>query len=150
MKSYLLKVAFVLLIIVLLALVSMEVAPYRPDSYKLSAEEFVSHDGFITMETFDELVWCKKLAPKYGNAELEYRLPDSTRVDMLNSTEAIEVDWAEKWAEGVGQALYYAELTGKKPAIILLFRKSDDKIFFLRCQVVCTKYNIKLYAEKTY
>ena len=33
---------------------------------------------------------------------------------------AVEFDFAEKWAEAVGQALYYALKTGKKPAVVLI------------------------------
>src|SRR5687768_10670975 len=52
--------------------------------------------------------------------ELEHVLPDGARVDCLSDTHAIEVDFSEKWAEGLGQALYYAARTGKVPAIILI------------------------------
>ena len=38
--------------------------------------------------------------------ELEHRLSDGARVDCLNGTYAIEVDYVDHWAESVGQALY--------------------------------------------
>ena len=38
----------------------------------------------------------------------EYKLPDYTRVDCLTDTHAIEFDFANKWAESIGQALHYA------------------------------------------
>ena len=63
----------------------------------------------------------ERLAKKY-NAITEYRLWDKTRVDMLTRYEAIEVDWAHKWAEGIGQSLYYAQVTRKRPALLLLYR----------------------------
>ena len=52
--------------------------------------------------------------------KVEYRLADSTRVDCLTSTHAIEYDFAHKWAEAIGQALHYAAMTGKKPGIVLI------------------------------
>ena len=39
---------------------------------------------------------------------------DGTRCDILTDTHAIEVDFADKWAEAIGQSLKYATQTGKK------------------------------------
>jgi len=87
-----------------------------------------------------------RLAPKY-EAETEVVLFDRTRVDLLNDEYAIEVDWAPKWAEAIGQSLYYATVTGRKPAIILLTKGLDDRRFVYRCLVVCARTNIRLYLE---
>ena len=43
-----------------------------------------------------------------------------TRADCLSPTHAIEVDWSSKWAEGIGQALHYADMTGLIPGLILI------------------------------
>ena len=94
-----------------------------------------------------EVEICRRLAPKY-KAVTEYRLPDAARVDLLTDTEAIEVDYAKKWAEAVGQSLYYGLATGKKPAIILLTRDTPrDRMAVFRCKAVCEKYAIHLYIE---
>ena len=56
----------------------------------------------------------------------EYKLPDKTRVDCLTEKYAIEFDFHNKWAESIGQALYYAEITGNiitRSAIIELLIK---------------------------
>jgi hypothetical protein len=42
------------------------------------------------------------------------------RVDCLNRDYAIEVDRSAKWAEALGQALLYSEVTNKKLGIILV------------------------------
>jgi len=95
-----------------------------------------------------EVEECQRLAPKY-NAKVEVVQWDHTRVDLLNDTYAIEADWSYKWAEAVGQSLYYAELTGKKPAIILLVKdKTKESKYIYRCQTLCVKYNIKLFIEE--
>lgn len=47
------------------------------------------------------------------------------RADCITPHYAIEIDWSEKWAEAVGQALYYASQTGKVPGVILLCRKAE-------------------------
>jgi hypothetical protein len=61
---------------------------------------------------------------------VDIRLPDGTRPDCVSATHAIEVDYSEKWAEAIGQALHYAQwtrettwLTGpKQPGIVLVCR----------------------------
>ena len=54
--------------------------------------------------------WC---AEKGGQAEVV--LPDGTRADCLTATHAIEFDFGSKWAEAIGQALFYGLQTGKRP-----------------------------------
>ena len=75
---------------------------------------------------------------------LEYRLDDGSRVDCLTDEYAIEYDFANKWAEAVGQALYYAEKTGKKPAIVLILKNDKQKKHLPKAEVLCNKYDIKL------
>lgn len=52
--------------------------------------------------------------------EIEHVLSDRTRVDCLTNTHAIEYDWGKKWAEAIGQSLYYSAMTGKKAGIVLI------------------------------
>ena len=60
--------------------------------------------------------------------QAEYRLPDRSRIDCLTDTHAYEADWADglKVYESIGQSLYYAAETGKKPGILLLVRKKNS------------------------
>ena len=44
---------------------------------------------------------------------MEVVMKDCTRCDILTATHAIEVDFARKWAEAIGQSLNYAMHTGK-------------------------------------
>jgi len=62
------------------------------------------------------------------SGQAEYRLPDRSRVDCLTDTHAYEADWADglKVYESIGQSLYYAAETGKKPGILLLVRKKNS------------------------
>ena len=62
-------------------------------------------------------LWCP--------GEIEVTLADGSRVDCLTSSEAIEVDFSSKWAESIGQALLYARLTGKSPAVLLIVNSSS-------------------------
>ena len=80
----------------------------------------------------------------------ERRLWDNTRVDILTLDWAIEVDWAPKWAEGIGQALWYATVTGKKPGVCLLCKDmKKDKDHIYRCHTLCVKYDIMLWLVDT-
>ena len=77
---------------------------------------------------------------------MEYSLSDRTRVDCLTDEYAIEIDFAKKWAESVGQSLYYAEMTEKKPAIALIVDDTKkDKKRMNRLKVLATKYKIKVF-----
>jgi hypothetical protein len=67
----------------------------------------------------NELYWSAIIAEQlHGKAE--YRLPDGARVDILTADEAIEIDWPNKWAEGVGQALYYGAATWRRATVVYL------------------------------
>lgn len=102
--------------------------------------------------TAGEVAECQRLAPKY-HAATEVRLWDATRIDLLSDQYAIEVDYAPKWAEAIGQALYYASqrrLAGhdQRPAIILLTRPGRNEARYIyRCQVVCAQHGITLFIE---
>jgi hypothetical protein len=67
-------------------------------------------------------------------------------VDCLTDEYAIEVDFAKKWAESVGQSLYYAEMTGKKPAVGFIVRDNKkDRRHLKRLEVLSKKYHIKIF-----
>jgi hypothetical protein len=79
------------------------------------------------------------------DGKMEYVLEDKTRVDCLTQEYAIEVDFAKKWAEGIGQSLYYANMTGKKPAIGLIMNKEKDQRYFKRLNKIAKQYEIKIF-----
>ena len=62
----------------------------------------------------------------------EYRLPDRTRVDCLLEDYAVEYDFANKWAEAIGQSLHYARLTHRKAGIVLIMESSKDAKYYRR------------------
>jgi len=78
--------------------------------------------------------------------QIEYVLFDKTRVDCLTNEYAIEVDWAKKWAESIGQSLYYAKITEKKPAVALILSESKaDQRHLARLNSVAKELNIKIF-----
>lgn len=80
----------------------------------------------------------------------ERRLWDNSRVDILTSQYAIEVDWAYKWKEAIGQSLWYSVVTTKAPGICLLLKNiADDSMDIHRCNTICVKYDIALWLVDT-
>lgn len=58
----------------------------------------------------------------------EIVLKDDSRVDIVTDTFAIEVDFADKWAESIGQSHHYGLLLNKKSGILLVVNgKLDDR-----------------------
>lgn len=72
-------------------------------------------------ESLYQEAWCQT-----EEGETEFWLPDGTRVDCLLAGTidepgyAIEFDFADKWAESIGQSLFYARMTDKQPGIVLI------------------------------
>lgn len=48
------------------------------------------------------------------------------RADIVNDVYAIEVEFANKWKNAIGQALWYGLQTTKQPGIVLVLRESSD------------------------
>ena len=82
--------------------------------------------------------------------EMEYVLEDRTRVDCLTDEYAIEVDFAKKWAESIGQSLFYAQMTGKKPAIGLIVDRKKEQRYVKRLNLIAKKYNITVFILPKY
>ena len=80
--------------------------------------------------------------------EIEHVLNDKTRIDCLTDSYACEFDFAKKWYEGVGQALWYSEKTGKKPCLALILKTKEDYKYYNRAQELCDKQGIKLIEIK--
>lgn len=96
-------------------------------------------------------VWCNA-----HKGVMEYKLPDKARVDCLTDTLAVEFDFAPKWAECIGQAIYYGKKTNKTPACVLIMEDPDkDKVYLKRLKyTVRTKFKkqpsfrFKIYTMK--
>ena len=89
----------------------------------------------------------KKLTEKdyvnmYCTGIKEYVLTDKTRVDCLTDEYAIEFDYAKKWAESIGQSLYYSKKTGKKPAVAIITNGENDLKYIQRIKETDEKITI--------
>jgi hypothetical protein len=87
--------------------------------------------------------WCAR-----HDGELEYRLSDTTRVDCLTSEYAVEVEYAAKWAEAIGQSLYYARMTNRKPAVLIIIKNHSDERFLKRLRTVAREQGIKVWTVR--
>lgn len=77
----------------------------------------------------------------------EFVLPDRSRVDILTSTLAIEVDWCKKWPEAIGQAVFYGLVTNLQPAILLLLRnKTTEAEYLRRAKLAADKLGIAVFT----
>ncbi len=66
----------------------------------------------------------------------EVRMSDNTRADIITDTHAIEVDFAEKWAESIGQSLHYAGLRKLHAGVLLILDEDDDVRYVNRWKTV--------------
>ncbi len=71
--------------------------------------------------------WCNS-----KGGQLEYQLNDKTRVDCLTEKYAVEFDFANKWHECIGQALYYGQKTKKIPACVLIMENEEKDVKYLK------------------
>ena len=87
-------------------------------------------------------VWCNG-----HNGSMEVVLPDKARVDCVTKTHAIEFDFAKKWGESIGQALYYAAVLNKKAGIVLILENGiKDEKYLNRVNEVAKLYNISVWT----
>ena len=93
-------------------------------------------------EKYYQSIFCNQ-----HNGKIEFRLNDKTRVDCLTNEYAIEVDFATKWAEAIGQSLYYAKKTGRKAGVLLIMEKPvKDQKYLDRLNFLSSDLNITVWT----
>lgn len=106
---------------------------------------FLSADKCFCKHLYQEAVyqatWCNA-----RGGQLEYRLNDKTRVDCLLPNMAVEFDFAPKWHECIGQALYYAQKTNRLPACVLILENGEKDLKYVK-RLRYTVYNKKKIPE---
>lgn len=92
-------------------------------------------------ERYYQEQWCNS----HGGVT-EYVFDDKSRVDCLTETHAIEVEFAPKWKEAIGQALYYSIKTNRKPGIVIVRENPEnDAKYIKRLRIVSEEYGIELF-----
>lgn len=96
-----------------------------------------NYNYFKHSEASYQIEWCN-----LHNGIMEYENSDYTRVDCLTETHAVEFDFAKKWAEGIGQALHYNAMTGKKGKVVLILTNpKKEMVYFRRVENLGRKYD---------
>ncbi len=83
--------------------------------------------------------WCQE---HHGQAEVT--LADKTRADCITDKNAIEFDFGKKWAESIGQALYYSLQTGKRAGIVLILESPADRKYFIRVNSTIQQFKLPI------
>jgi len=83
--------------------------------------------GHLQRERYYQDLWCVEQG---GIAE--WRLPDNTRCDCLTATHAVEVDFARKFYEAIGQSLWYSLQTGRRAGVVLILERPADRKYWIR------------------
>jgi len=96
----------------------------------------------LQYEKVYQKIFCEKI-----HGQTEVVLSDRTRVDCLSKNYAIEVDFAPKWHESIGQSLYYAISTNKKAGVLLILEDEKRDIRYLkRLKKVALQNNIRIWT----
>jgi hypothetical protein len=90
-------------------------------------------------EKYYQAKWCAQ-----AGGLTEVVLSDGTRCDCLTQTHAIEFDFTNKWAEGIGQALHYASMTGKRAGLVLIMERPRDRKYLDRVMDVVRWHGLAL------
>lgn len=83
--------------------------------------------------------WCEQ-----NRGKQEVILPDRTRADCITGKYAVEVEFANKWAESVGQSLFYSLQTNKRAGIVLIIESTDDLRYWYRLNSVIQHNNLPI------
>jgi hypothetical protein len=84
-----------------------------------------------------QAAWCR--------GESEVKLPNGNRADCLTARYAVEIDFAAKYHEAIGQALDYADQTGKEPAILLIIETKKDWRYYQKAKTLANHQGIRLW-----
>jgi hypothetical protein len=92
-------------------------------------------------ERYYQLKWC---AVHKGSVEV--KMKDGTRCDCVTSTHAVEVEFAEKWAEGIGQALNYSLQTRriKKAGLLMIWKNDLDLKKIVKTRLLIKEYKLPI------
>lgn len=98
----------------------------------------LTHTAFANEASYRD-AWCSS-----NNGVAEVINDDRTRVDCVTSEYAVEVDYASKWYEAVGQSLHYGIKTGKKPGILLIMKSDKDIKYYDRLMKAIDHYSLPI------
>lgn len=95
-------------------------------------------------EKWYQETWCKA-----NGGQVEVVIPDKTRCDCLTEKHTIEFDFGPKWAESIGQALYYSIQTGRRAGVVLILEEAGDYKYCIRLNTVIVHFRLPIDTWKT-
>lgn len=101
------------------------------DSYALSVPDDAKEEQ-----------WRDALAAKL-HGTVEHRIPWG-RVDVLTGDWAIELDYATKWHEALGQVIHYGMATERQGVMALIDADGDQQARIDYAEAVAAKHGIKV------
>ena len=124
------------IIVVLISEISFCISVFAFEyGYTSIGYKYVKHQH---SESSYQHAWCSA-----HNGIEEYENPDKTRVDCLTKKRAVEFDFANKWAESIGQAEHYSLMTHKKGAVVLILEDPEtEMIYFERLKRIAKKHHL--------
>ena len=69
---------------------------------------------------------------------------DGSRCDILTDSYAIEVDFARKWGEAIGQSLNYGFQFNRQAGIVLILEKPSDRKHLIRVNSIIQHYDLPI------
>lgn len=85
--------------------------------------------------------WCDEMKG------ISQRLKGGTEVDCVTDAVAYEIDFAKKWAEGLGQALFYSSETKRKAGVALILRSAAEVRFVDRLKQAIEYHGLDVSVE---
>ena len=104
----------------------------------------VSIIGSLQAERLNHESHYQQIAAEKYNGETEVIMPDGTRCDIVTETHAIEVDFADKWGEAIGQSLNYAFQSNKRAGILLILEKKTDEKHLIRVNSIVQHFELPI------
>ena len=104
----------------------------------------LSMSPLVNSDSRPSEIWYQKVWCEGKGGKVEQRLQDGRRVDCVTKTHAIEMDFASKWPEAIGQSIDYGMLTNKKPGIVLILTKPSDQQHWERLNKVVQHYQLPI------
>lgn len=87
----------------------------------------------------------QQLAPLIGARTEVFNREHRLFCDLLTRETAIEVDFARKYAEAIGQSVLYGLVFKRSPGIILIVEGLKDVRYVEHCRTVCEHLKIRLW-----
>ena len=131
----------ILLLIVIISFVSQYFPELKSIFFNNQNKTYTGTSSkHLHKEAYYQQLWCNK-----HSGIMEYKNSDKTRVDCLTNDYAVEFDFAEKWAESIGQSLHYELMTGKKAMIVLILEHPETQmVYYNRTKKLGQKYGINV------